>query len=127
MSKGPWRYPGFGEAGVPFPSPRRVECAVGLNERRRSDPIALPGPRLNLRLNPESECANGNVSTVSYGDNRCLRRVALQIYDQANRLLASAPMVEVLPRSGIYHWVSSDTILSLRVPKGVYLVRITAT
>lgn len=53
--------------------------------------------------------------------------VTLEIYDATGTLWVSDMMVERLTGTGIYEWESEETILHLRLKKGVYLAYITAS
>jgi len=53
--------------------------------------------------------------------------VNVEIYDSAGKLWVSVPMLEKISGSGIYEWASAGTIGQLRLSKGVYLVRASAS
>ena len=53
--------------------------------------------------------------------------VTIRIFDSAGALLISAPMVEVLPGTGIFQWTSTGTLRDLGLPKGIYLAVVEAS
>ena len=67
------------------------------------------------------------VTNAETGDPASGATVTIRIYNQATTLLITAPMIEVLPGTGIYQWTSTGTLNQLNVPKGVYLVVVEAS
>ncbi len=53
--------------------------------------------------------------------------VSVQIYDDTGNLWVSSLMTENPSGSGIYIWTSNDTIVRMRIAKGIYLARVGAS
>lgn len=101
-----------------------------------SEPVPIDGQAVSLKLSGEHDYLfeedikirlTALVNNASTKEPVSDANVAVEIYYPNGTLWVSDVMVERLANTGIYEWESSDTIQTLHLEKGVYLVRVHAS